>query len=460
MEIVIAGCGKVGYTLAQQLSAEGHSVTVIDQSYARVSALTDNVDVIGVVGNCVSHKTLTQAGVPEADLLIAVTGNDEKNLLCCSIGKKTGHVRTIARVRDPLYNSEMAFLRRTFELSDIINPELEAAQEISRIFQFPAAIGVDTFAKGGVDLLTFQVSAKSILNGLYLKDFRRQTHSHILVCMVSRDGEVTIPDGSFCLQAGDLVSIVADRSSAAAFFEKIGVVRSRIRNVMIVGGGKISYYLIKDLIASNISTTIIENNPARCDELTELFPEATVILGDATDQNLLLEEGLSSTDGFASLTGIDEENILLSLYANRISSDTAKTVTKIGRLSFQSLIDNLDIGSVIYPQDLVASHIIRFVRSLDLSMRRKSGSASSFETLYKLAGGKAEALEFRITEKSPVAGISLSHMKIRPNVMIGCIYRHGTIITPSGSDHLEEGDSVIVVTTGVRILDIADILVA
>ena len=204
MEIVIAGCGKVGYTLAQQLSSEGHSVTVIDQSYAKVSALTDNVDVIGVVGNCVSHKTLSQAGVPDADLLIAVTGNDEKNLLCCSIGRKAGHVRTIARVRDPLYNSEMAFLRRTFELSDIINPELEAAQEISRIFQFPAAIGVDTFAKGGVDLLSFQVAASSILNGLHLKDFRRQIHSHILVCMVLRGGEVTIPDGNFCLQAGDL----------------------------------------------------------------------------------------------------------------------------------------------------------------------------------------------------------------------------------------------------------------
>ena len=316
------------------------------------------------------------------------------------------------------------------------------------------------FAKGGVDLLSFQVAASSILNGLHLKDFRRQIHSHILVCMVLRGGEVTIPDGNFCLQAGDLVSIIADRSSAAAFFEKIGVVRSRIRNVMIAGGGKISYYLVKDLLSSNISTTIIESDPARCDELTELFPKATVILGDATDQNLLLEEGLSSTDGFAALTGIDEENILLSLYANRMSSDTAKTVTKIGRLSFHSLIDNLDIGSVIYPQDLVASHIIRFVRSLDLSMRRKSGCASSFETLYKLAGGKAEALEFRITEKSPVAGIPLSQMKIRPNVMIGCIYRHGTIITPSGSDHLEEGDYVIVVATGVRILDISDILEA
>lgn len=191
--------------------------------------------------------------------------------------------------------------------------------------------------------------------------------------------------------------------------------------------------------------------------MTELFPEATVILGDATDQNLLLEEGLSTTDGFAALTGIDEENILLSLYANRMSSDTAKTVTKVGRFSFHSIIDNLDIGSVIYPQDLVASHIIRFVRSLDLSMRRKSTGASSFETLYKLAGGKAEALEFRIAKGSPVIGIPLSEMKIKPNVMIGCIYRKGTIITPSGSDDLEEGDSVIVVTTGVRILDIADI---
>lgn len=457
MEIVIAGCGKVGSTLAQQLCNEGHSVTVIDQSLDKVQSLTDNADVIGVVGNCVSYKTLTQAGVPEADLLIAVTGNDEKNLLCCMIGKKTGHVRTIARVRDPLYDSEKDFLRHTFELSDIINPELGAAQEISRIFQFPAAISVDEFAKGGVDILSFQVAQKSILNNLYLRDFRRQTHSHILVCMVSRGGEVSIPDGNFQLKAGDVVSIVADRSSAAEFFEKIGVVRNRVRNCMIAGGGKISYYLIKDLISSKISTTIIESNPARCDELTELFPEATVILGDATDQNLLLEEGLSTTDGFAALTGIDEENILLSLYANRISSDTAKTVTKVGRFSFHSIIDNLDIGSVIYPQDLVASHIIRFVRSLDLSMRRKSTGASSFETLYKLAGGKAEALEFRIAKGSPVIGIPLSEMKIKPNVMIGCIYRKGTIITPSGSDDLEEGDSVIVVTTGVRILDIADI---
>lgn len=259
MEIVIAGCGKVGSTLAQQLCNEGHSVTVIDQSLDKVQSLTDNADVIGVVGNCVSYKTLTQAGVPEADLLIAVTGNDEKNLLCCMIGKKTGHVRTIARVRDPLYDSEKDFLRHTFELSDIINPELGAAQEISRIFQFPAAISVDEFAKGGVDILSFQVAQKSILNNLYLRDFRRQTHSHILVCMVSRGGEVSIPDGNFQLKAGDVVSIVADRSSAAEFFEKIGVVRNRVRNCMIAGGGKISYYLIKDLISSKISTTIIES---------------------------------------------------------------------------------------------------------------------------------------------------------------------------------------------------------
>lgn len=450
MNIIIVGCGKVGYTLVEQLSNEDHNIVVIDERPEKVQYITDRLDAMGIVGNGVNHKTLIDAGITSADLLIAVTGDDEKNLLCCVIAKKTGHCQTIARVRNPIYNSEIDFLKKEFGLAMIINPERTAATEISRIFQFPSAIRVDSFAKGHVELLHFKITANSPLCNLKLFNLHQTIHSNVLVCTVMRGDEVVIPNGDFVFAANDIVSIAAQRRNAIEFFRKIGIMKNRVDNAMLAGGGKVSYYLAKSLIESGIKVTIIEVDQARCEHLSEILPEATIICGDATDQELLSEEGLEHAQGFAALTGLDEENILLSLYANKISK--AKTVTKINRISFTSVINELNLGSIIYPRIITADYILKYVRSTNNSRN------SNVETLYKLANGKAEALEFIIKDNSAVAGIPLHDLHLKKNTLIGCIYRNGKVILPGGQDMMMAGDSVLVVLSGYRISDIQEIL--
>lgn len=452
MNIIIVGCGKVGCTLVEALSSENHNIVVIDSRPEKVSALTDTVDVMGIVGNGVSHTTLKQAGIETADLLIAVTGSDEENLLCCVIAKKSGHCQTIARIRNPIYNEEKDFLQKEFGLSMIINPELTAANEISKVFQFPSAIRVDTFAKGRVELLHFKIGNNSPLCGLKLSKFHATLHCNdILVCTIARNSEeVIIPNGDFEFQENDVVAIASERRNAIDFFRKIGIVKNRVGNAILAGGGKVSYYLAKSLLASGIRVTIIEVDRERCDILSELLPHATVICGDATDQNLLLQEGLEHAQGFAALTGLDEENILLSLYANDVSN--AKTVTKINRINFHSVINELNLGSIIYPRIITSDYILKYVRST------YNSKDSNVETLYKLANGKAEALEFIIKADSAVAGIPLADLHFRKNTLICCIYRNGKVIIPSGQDIMMAGDSVLVVLSGYRISDIKEIL--
>ena len=452
MNIIIVGCGKVGCTLVEALSIENHNIVVIDSRPEKVSALTDTVDVMGIVGNGVSHTTLKQAGIETADLLIAVTGSDEENLLCCVIAKKSGHCQTIARIRNPIYNEEKDFLQKEFGLSMIINPELTAANEIAKVFQFPSAIRVDTFAKGRVELLHFKIENNSPLCGLKLSKFHATLHCNdILVCTIARNSEeVIIPNGDFEFAANDIVSIVAKRRDAIDFFRKIGIVKNRVGNAILAGGGKVSYYLAKSLLASGIRVTIIEVDRERCDILSELLPHATVICGDATDQNLLLQEGLEDAQGFAALAGLDEENILLSLYANDVSN--AKTVTKINRINFHSVINELNLGSIIYPRIITSDYILKYARST------YNSKDSNVETLYKLANGKAEALEFIIKADSAVAGIPLADLHFRKNTLICCIYRNGKVIIPSGQDIMMAGDSVLVVLSGYRISDIKEIL--
>lgn len=452
MNIIIVGCGKVGCTLVEALSSENHNIVVIDSRPEKVSALTDTVDVMGIVGNGVSHTTLKQAGIETADLLIAVTGSDEENLLCCVIAKKSGHCQTIARIRNPIYNEEKDFLQKEFGLSMIINPELTAANEISKVFQFPSAIRVDTFAKGRVELLHFKIGNNSPLCGLKLSKFHATLHCNdILVCTIARNSEeVIIPNGDFEFQENDVVAIASERRNAIDFFRKIGIVKNRVGNAILAGGGKVSYYLAKSLLASGIRVTIIEVDRERCDILSELLPHATVICGDATDQNLLLQEGLEHAQGFAALTGLDEENILLSLYANDISN--AKTVTKINRINFHSVINELNLGSIIYPRIITSDYILKYARST------YNSKDSNVETLYKLANGKAEALEFIIKADSAVAGIPLADLHFRKNTLICCIYRNGKVIIPSGQDIMMAGDSVLVVLSGYRISDIKEIL--
>ncbi len=450
MKIIIVGCGKVGYTLVEQLSGEDHDIVVIDERAEKVNSITEELDAMGIVGNGVSYQTLREAGINHADLLIAVTGSDEQNLLCCVIAKKAGHCKTIARVRNPIYNNEISFLREELGLAMIINPELTSASEIARIFQFPSAVKIDTFSKGRIELLHFRVTKDCLLNNYELIHIRNTLKCEVLVCIVTRDDEVIIPKGDFVFQEGDVVAIVATPPKASEFFRKIGIGTNRIHTAMIVGGGTIAYYLARRLLSVGIETKIIDWDPARCEQLSELLPKATIICGDGTDQRLLMQEGLESVDGFAALTGLDEENILLSLYAKKASH--AKTVTKINRINFTSVINDIELDSITYPRLLTADVIIKYARSMNESLN------NNVENLYKLEDGRAEALEFYIKEASEVTDIPLGKLRIRKNILICCINRRGQIIIPGGQDTLQVGDSVIVVLTHSRLNDIKEIL--
>ena len=450
MNIIIVGCGKVGYTLVEQLNEENHNIIVIDEREEKVRAITDELDAMGIVGNGVSFQTLAEAGIKHADLLIAVTGSDEQNLLCCVIAKKAGNCKTIARVRNPIYNTEIPFLREELGLAMIINPEMASANEIARIFQFPTAMKIDTFAKGRIEMLHFRVTKDCLLNHYKLKNIRSSLKCEVLVCMVTRNDEVLIPHGDFVFEEDDMVAIISTPPKANDFFHKIGISTGKIRTAMIVGGGNMSYYLAKRLLSIGIDTKIIERDPTRCEFLSGKLPKATIICGDGTDQRLLLQEGIDNVDGFASLTGLDEENIFLSLYAKNVSH--AKVVTKINRIKYNGILNDVKLDSITFPRILTADTIIKYARSMNESLN------SNVENLYKLEDGRAEALEFYIKEPSDVTDIALQNLRIKKNIVVCSIHRAGQVIIPTGQDKLCVGDSVVVVLTNSRLNDIKDIL--
>ena len=451
MKIIIVGCGKVGYSLVEQLSKENHDLVVIDIKEESVHSITDGLDAMGIIGNGVSYQTLLEAGIKQADLLIAVTNSDEQNLLCCVIAKKAGNCKTIARVRNPIYNTELEFLRKELGLAMIINPELASASSIARIFQFPSATKIDTFAKGRIEMLHFRVTPECKLNNYKLIHIRTTLKCEVLACTVCRGEEILIPRGDFIFKEGDIVSIVATPANAHSFFKKIGINIGHIHTAMLVGGSTIAYYLAKRLLAAGIQTTIIEIDPARCEQLSELLPDATIICGNGIDQNLLLQEDLEHVQGFAALTDLDEENILLSLYAKKVSK--AKVVTKVNRSSFNSVLDDLQLDSIIYPRLLTAESIIKYARSMNNSLH------SNVENLYKLEDGRVEALEFYVKDENPkLTNIPLMNLPIKKNILICCINRQNRIIIPGGQDTIQPGDSVVVVLTNESLNDITDIL--
>ncbi len=450
MQIIIVGCGNVGATLTEQLSKEGHNISVIDMNAAKVEEVSNRYDVMGIVGNGASFLVQNEAGISEADLMIAVTASDELNLLCCLIAKKAGDCHTIARVRNPLYNKEIAFIKEELGLSMVINPEQAAANEIARLLKFPSAIRVDTFAKGKVELLKCKLSENSILAGRPLTDISAKLHCDVLICTVERGEEVFIPSGNFELQAKDVISVVASPKKANEFFKKIGMTTNRIKSCMIVGGGETTYYLAKQLLAMGIEVKIIEQSKERCNELSELLPQAMIIYGDGTERNLLHEEGIEKTQAFVTWTNLDEENIMLTLFAKSVSE--AKNVTKIHRIEYDEIIESLDLGSVLYPKNITAEYIVQYVRAMQNSI------GSNIETLYQLIENKVEALEFRVHERSELIGIPLKELQLKDNLLLACINRRGRIITPGGQDTIEVGDTVIVVTTNRGFHDLKDIL--
>ncbi len=450
MQIIIVGCGKVGRALAAQLSGEDNNVTVVDTNGDVVKTVANYYDVMGVAGNGASYSVLAEADIEHTDVLIAVTHNDEVNLLCCVVARKAANCHTIARVRNPVYSEERAFLRKELGLSMIINPEYAAAQEIARLLRFPSAIEIDSFSKGRIEMLRFRVPAASMLDGLALRELPQRLPMDVLICAAERGEEVLIPDGNFVIRSGDLLSMIAIPGNAAAFFKKVGISTNQVKNTMIIGGGEITYYLSKLLLNMGIRVKIIEKRRERCEELSDLLPKATIICGDGSDRELLREEHLEQMDSLVAGTDMDEENIILSLYArDRVR---AKVVTKLNHLDFNDVIHSLDLDSLIYPKNIAAEYILQYVRAIGNSM------GSNVETLYKLMDGRVEALEFLVHKNSDLAGIRLQDMRLKRNLLIAGIGRKGRLIIPGGQDEFLPGDSVIVVTTDSGFQDIHDIL--
>lgn len=450
MKIIIVGCGKVGTTLAEQLNRENHDITLIDCNSEALQSLSDTTDVMSVNGNGAVYQVQMEAGIKEADLLIATTNSDELNMLCCLIAKKAGNCHTIARIRNPEYSAEISYIREELNLSLAINPELAAAREIARLLRFPNAIKIELFAKGRIELLKFLIPSDSILDRMKVMDVVSRLKSNVLICAVERGDDVVIPDGNFEMRGGDKISFIAPHADSTDFFRKAGIVNNTVNSAMFVGGGKLTVYLAKALADTKMKIKIIERDEERCRVLSEALPHAMIIHGDGSDQKLLLEEGIRQTEAFASLTGFDEENILLSLYA--ASQSKAKLITKVNKIAFENVINALNLGSVIYPKMLTADIILQYVRAMQNSM------GSNVETLYKVVADKAEALEFRVRKDSPLLGIPLEKLRTRDNLLVACINRGGHIIMPRGKDSLEAGDTVIIVTTHTGLNDLKDIL--
>lgn len=452
LQIIIVGCGKVGRTLVEQLSKEGHDITIVDRDAEKVQTISSLYDVMGVTGNGASYSVQMDAGIENTDLLIAVTDSDELNLLCCTVAKRVGNCAAIARVRTPDYSIEAGYLRDKLGLAMIINPEMEASREIGRILYVPTALEVNSFAHGQAEMIKIKVPENNMLAGKKIVRIGKEVDflDKILICAVERGDEVYIPSGDFRIEGGDIVSFVAPRLQAKEFLERIGFKTNQVKNCMIIGGGKAAYYLAKQLLHMGISVKIIENDRKRCEELSVLLPKAVIINGNGSDEELLKEEGIARVESFVPLTGIDEENIMLTLYARHVSN--AKVITKINRIAFREVISSLDLGSVIYPRYITSEAIIAYVRA------KKDSMDSNIETLYHLFNSRVEAIEFRVYKESAVTGIPLMKLALKNHLLIAFINRNNDIIIPSGHDTIEVGDTVMIVTTHTGFNDLQDIL--
>ena len=450
MNIIIVGCGQVGQNLAEQLIHDGNNVTVIDKSYDSVKSLTDRVDAMGIVGNGASHVTLAEADIENADLLIAVTNSDELNLLCCTIAKKTSNCKVIARVRSHIYNNESDFLKTELGLAMVINPDYVAAQEIARILRSPSAISVETFGKGKVELLKYRLPEDSEIIGMSVKEVMMKYKSDILFATIERGDKAYIAKGDFIFNARDIVSIISSLEGSQDFFKKIGSKNTSVKSALIVGSGEITHYLCSEIKKSKMNIKVIESDMARCDEISSSFPHVTVVHGDTTNQELMAEEGIGRVGAFLALSDSDEENMILSMHAKE--KTRGKIITKVTRMDYDSVIDRLDLDTVIYPKTIVSDMIIRYVRSA------QNTRGSNMETLYNVIKGEVEASEFFIRKPSAIVGIPISKLRFRKNVLIAAIIRNGEVIMPRGYDTIEMGDSVVIVSKVTGLQDVTDIL--
>ena len=451
MKIIIVGCGKIGKSMTSSLTTEGHDVIIIDNDSVTLNETSDMFDVMGVCGNAVDNDTLIEAGVENADLLIATTDSDEMNMLVCHIARKLGAKHAVARIRNPEYNDAgLGFLRHHLNLSMTLNPERLIADEVSNILQLPSAVKIERFSRRTIEMIEIIVPKDSPLDGMNLIKIREKYKAHYLICTVQRNNQVFIPDGRFELKAGDRIGLVAAHSEISKLLRMLGLLRKQAKSVMILGGGKPSYYLAKQLIAMGVDVKIIEKRREVCEFLASEIPEAVIINGDGSDQDLLLEEGIGHMDAFVSLTGIDEQNIMLSIFASM--QNVPKVIAKISRDELLPMAEKLGVETIISPAQLSTNVIVRYARALENS------KGSNVETLYKLMDGKAEAVEFNVKEGSVALGILLKDIKLKNNVLIAGITRGKKTIIPSGNDMILAGDKVIVISSDQRLHDFDDIL--
>ncbi len=452
MNIIVVGLGKIGSTILASLVSEGHDVVAVDSDPKVVSEIANTYDIMAVCGNGADVEPLEEAGATKAELVIAVTASDEMNMLSCFMAKKLGTRHTIARIRNPEYNDRsLGFMKQHLELAMSINPEQLAAEELFKLLKFPSALKVESFSRRSYEMVELRVRNESVLNGISLKEMRMRYKAKFLVCVVHREDTVVIPDGNFVLQSGDKISVAATPAEIHKLLRELGILQKQARSVMILGGSRTTYYLAKMLLNSGNSVKIIERDRNLCRDLCDALPKAVVIQGDGAHQDLLMEEGLAEQDAFVALTGMDEENILISIFAS--VQNIPKVISKVNRDEMATLAEKLDLDCIVSPRKIIADIIIRYARALQNSL-----GSSKVETLYKLMDDKAEALEFVAGADLPFLGIPLKDLRFKRDVLIAGIIRDRRPIIPAGDDFIQANDRVVVIAANQRLQDLADII--
>ncbi|MEE0967919.1 MAG: Trk system potassium transporter TrkA [Clostridia bacterium] len=452
MNITVVGCGKIGSTVISNLVSEGHNVIAIDKNGDRIQEITNIYDVMGLHGNGVDCDTLAESSIEKCDLFIAATGSDELNMLSCFVAERMGANHTIAKISNPEYNDEsLGFMQRELRLSLSVNPELLAAHEIYNLLKIPSAAKIESFSGRSLQMIELKLKNDSVLDGMSLIEIRKKFKASFLVCVVGRDDSVHIPDGNFVLKSGDKVALTASPAELQKLLKMLGLVQKQARDIMILGASKTAYYLSKMLLSGGSSVKIIELDKNRCDDFSNRLSGVSMICGDGAQQELLLEEGLPQMDAFVTLTGTDEENILLSFFAS--SNNVPKVISKVNRSEFAAMAERLGLDCIISPRKAVSDVIIRYARAL-----QNSSGSSNVESLYKLMDGKAEALEFYVREDFVLLGRPLKEMSLKNGILIAGIIRGRKTIIPSGDDVILPHDKVIVVAAGKILDDLADII--
>jgi len=452
MQILVIGDGKVGHTLVEHLAREGHDVVIIDNNEEVLGRSQDTLDVLCVRGNGANAQTLLDAGAKKADIIIAATASDETNMLCCLIAKRMGAKYSIARIRDPEYNESLSLLRHELDIDMVINPERATAVEISRLLRFPFATNVDSFARGRVEMVAFRAQESDVIVGLRLRDLSSEFHNipRVLYALVERDGEALIPMGDFVIEAGDRVHVAADAVTITNYFRFLGKDSKRVRDVMLLGGGRISYYLAKMITPLGIRVSMIEINQKKAESLSEALPDVNVIHGDGTDQELLEQEGVQQMDAFVALCDRDEENLMTGLYVAK--QGVPKVIVKNNRMAYADIISDMGLDSVVSPKSITCANILRYVRA------RVNSEGTKVEKLHHLLGGKAEALEFIARPSDAYIGVPLKDLAIRKNALVAVIVRQGQVIVPFGNDYIEAGDTVIIISCESGITDLNEVI--